>query len=248
MTATKSGVDYGIDAPNVLRNLLLIGVLGLVLSVVGPRQVRLGPVVVLLHATFFWAGLLLTMQGLLYLLYVKWGKMRHRDWMLSMVTWRGSERVLDVGCGRGLLLVGAAKRLDALGGTGTATGIDIWSQVDMGGNSEAATRKNLELEGVSGRCELIGMGAEAMRFADGSFEVVVSNLCLHNIPAKEDRRRAVMEIARVLTPGGVALLSDYKNTGEYLGWLKEMGLTVERRWGSLATTFPPLRLVVARKG
>ena len=248
MTSKKSGVDYGIDAPNVLRNLLGLGVLGLVLSAVGPRQVRLGPVVVLLHATFFWAGLLLTIQGLLFLVYVKWGKMRHRDWMLSMVTWRGDERVLDVGCGRGLLLAGAAKRLDALGGTGTATGIDIWSQVDMGANSEAATRRNLELEGVSGRCELVEMGAEAMRFADGSFEVVVSNLCLHNIPAREGRRRAVMEIGRVLAAGGVALLSDYKNTGEYVGWLKEMGFAVERRWGSWVTTFPPLRVVVARKG
>ena len=34
----------------------------------------------------------------------------------------GDEKVLDVGCGRGLLLIGAAKRLKS----GKATGIDVW--------------------------------------------------------------------------------------------------------------------------
>ena len=56
----------------------------------------------------------------------------------------GGQQVLDVGCGRGLLLAGAAKLLNA---SGEATGIDIWSTHDMGGNSEAATRHNLELKG-----------------------------------------------------------------------------------------------------
>jgi hypothetical protein len=44
----------------------------------------------------------------------------------------------------------------ALDGAGKVTGIDIWSNQDMGGNSEAATRHNLELEGVSDRCTLLG--------------------------------------------------------------------------------------------
>ena len=89
--------------------------------------------------------------------------------------------MLDVGCGRGLLLAGAAKRLAALNGVGKVTGIDIWSNQDMGGNSEAATRHNLELEGISDRCTLLGIPAQEMTFPDGSFDVIVSNLCLHNI-------------------------------------------------------------------
>ena len=45
----------------------------------------------------------------------------------------------------------------------------------------------------------------------------------------------------------MAILSDYKLTGEYADQLKKAGLTVERRWGNPLYTFPPLRIVVARK-
>jgi ubiquinone/menaquinone biosynthesis C-methylase UbiE len=196
---------------------------------------------------FFWTGALLVLEGLLFLFYVKFGKFHHRDRMLSLHSWRGDEEVLDVGCGRGLLLAGAAKRLTALKGSGKVTGIDIWSNQDMGANSEAATRHNLELEGVSDRCTLLGVPAQEMTFADGSFDVVVSNLCLHNIYDGKLRRQAVQQIIRVLKPGGVTILSDYKHTAEYAGQLREAGLMVEGRWGNPLYTFPPLRIVIARK-
>ena len=61
------------------------------------------------------------------------------------------------------------------------------------------------------------------------------------------REQALKEIARVLRPGGVALLSDYKHTREYARTLTAMGLVVERKMGNLLATFPPLAVVVARK-
>src|ERR1700744_3603133 len=137
--ATKP--DYGIDAPNVLRNLFLFGIPCLLLGIFGPLELKLGNVIFTLKPMFFWTGILLIAEGLLFLLYVKAGKFRHRDLMLSLYQWRGDAQVLDVGCGRGLLLAGAAKKLAALGGSGTVTGIDIWSTQDMAGNSEAATRR-----------------------------------------------------------------------------------------------------------
>jgi arsenite methyltransferase len=234
--------NYGIDAPNVLRNLFLFGVLGFVLALIMPAQIHMGSVVLSLRATFAWTGGALLIEGFLYLFYVKKGKEYHRDKMLGMYAWRGDEKVLDVGCGRGLLLVGAAKRAP----DGHATGIDVWSNVDMGGNSEAATQRNLELERVAGRCDLVSAGAEEMPFADASFDVVVSNLCLHNIYDRATRERAVQEIARVLRPGGTAMISDYKKTGEYAAVLRGAGLRLERRWGSVIA-FPPLRVVVAKK-
>jgi arsenite methyltransferase len=239
--------DYGVDAPNVLRNLFLIGIACLLAGIFGPRYVRLGQVAFLPRPMFFGTGTLLVIEALLFLFYVKVGKYHHRDRMLSLYQWRGDERVLDVGCGRGLLLAGAAKRLAALNGSGAATGIDIWSNQDMGGNSEAATRHNLELEGISDRCTLLGVPAQEMTFADGTFDVIVSNLCLHNIYDREKRRQAVQQIARVLRPGGVAILSDYKLTAEYAEQLRQAGFLVERRWGNPLYTFPPLRIVIARK-
>ena len=239
--------DYGVDAPGAMRNLFLAGGGLLLLAVVTPARMQLGTVVILLHYALCWTGGVLLAEALLFLLYVRYGKFRHRDFMLGLHTWRGDEEVLDVGCGRGLLLAGAARRLEALGGSGQATGIDVWSNVDMGGNSEAATWKNLAIEGVSARCRVVGEPAQTMSFADDSFDVVVSNLCLHNIYNAADRRRAVEQIARVLRPGGVALLSDYKKTGEYAAILRDGGLLTEFRWGNWLTTFPPLRVVVARK-
>jgi SAM-dependent methyltransferase len=240
----SSKPDYGIDAPYVIRNLFLSGVACLLLGIFGPRHIHLGRVDFLPRPMFLGTGTLLVLEGLLFILYVKFGKFRHRDAMLSLYQWRGDEQVLDVGCGRGLLLAGAAKLLTA---QGRATGIDIWSTHDMGGNSEAATRHNLELEQISDRCTLLGVPAQEMTFPDDTFDVVLSNLCLHNIYDRAMRRHAVQQIVRVLKPGGLAILSDYKLTGEYAQQLREAGLMVERRWGNPLYTFPPLRIVVARK-
>ena len=235
--------DYGVDAPNVMRNMFLFGTLCLFLVFATPSVWHFGPVNIVLHQPLAWTGGFLLLEGFLFLLYVKFGKFRHRDFILSLHPWRGDEQVLDVGCGRGLLLAGAAKRLT----TGHATGIDIWSNVDMGGNSEAATLHNLGLEGITSRCTLVSAGAQEMPFADATFDVIVSNLCLHNIYDRPTRLEAIHQIARVLKPGGIALLSDYKLTGEYAAELRKLGFNVDRRWGNWLTTFPPLRIVIARK-
>ncbi len=55
------------------------------------------------------------------------GKLRVRDSLMGSLHWTGEEQVLDVGCGSGFALIGAAKRLT----TGHATGVDIWSAEDL---------------------------------------------------------------------------------------------------------------------
>jgi len=239
--------DYGVDAPAVLRNLFLFGGLCLVLGLTLPPVIHLGSVVLNTRPSFLFPAVFLLVEGCLYLLYVKVGKFHHRERMLALHQWRGDEAVLDVGCGRGLLLAGAAKRLRALKGTGHATGIDIWSNTDMGGNSEAATLRNLEMEGVRAICSLVGVPAQEMPFEAASFDVVVSNLCLHNIYDQPARRQALEQIVRVLKPGGVAIISDFRKTGEYTGVFQAHGLAVEKNRGGFLTTFPPLTIVTARK-
>jgi SAM-dependent methyltransferase len=238
--------DYGVDAPAVMRNLFLFGFLCLLLAIFAPPHLHLGPLDILTRS-FFWPAGFLIGEALLFLLYVKVGKFRHRDFMLGLHSWRGDENVLDVGCGRGLLLAGAAKRIAALHGSGHATGIDVWSNVDMGGNSAAATQHNLDLEGVTSICTLVSQPAQEMSFPDGAFDVIVSNLCIHNIYDSPTRYLALRQIVRVLKPGGVALISDYKRTGEYAEEFRNAGLVVEKKRGSLVTTFPPLTVVIARK-
>jgi len=245
-TSPVTKPDYGIDAPAVMRNLFLFGALCLLIAIFAPHMIHLGPIT-LVPRFFLWPAGFLISEGFLFLLYVNVGKFRHRDFMLNMHTWRGDENVLDVGCGRGLLLAGAAKRIAAVSGSGYATGIDVWSNVDMGGNSAAATQHNLDLEGVTSLCTLVSQPAQEMSFPDGSFDVIVSNLCIHNIYDKPTRCMALEQIVRVLKPGGVALISDYKLTGEYADEFRKAGLIVEKRRGSLITTFPPLTVVIVHK-
>jgi arsenite methyltransferase len=247
MSAVSTEPDYGVDGPVVMRTLFLIGFACLLFAAFAPRIIiRVGSLALRARA-FFWPAGFLIGEGLLLLLYVKFGKLRYRDLMLEMHAWRGDERVLDVGCGRGLLLAGAAKRIAQLHGSGHATGIDIWSNTDMTANSAAATEHNLELEGVSQLCTLVSTAAQEMPFTDASFDLVVSNLCLHNIRDRATRRQAIEQIVRVLKPGGTAILSDYKLTGQYAKQLRELGCVIEKRRATIMTVFARLTVILARK-
>ena len=79
-----------------------------------------------------------------------------------------------------------------------------------------------------------------------SFDVVLSNLCIHNIPDQEGRAQACREIARVLKPGGTALISDFILTGFYEKVFAAAGLKTSRT-GLNFFTFPQLRVVKAQK-
>lgn len=232
-------VDYGVDAPGVVRGLITGGVValacGMLLSPNGPLA--------LLRPAGWAAGICLVLTGLFMLLYSKVAKFHYRDKMLERAGLRGDERILDVGAGRGLLLIGAAKRLSS----GRAVGIDIWSAKDLSSNSPDATLANAQGEGVRDRVEVRSMDATEMGFDDGEFDVVLSNLCLHNIPSAEGRLKACREIARVLKPGGRALISDFLYTRDYQRAFSEAGLQAERTPPYLWTFFPPLRIVIAVK-
>src|ERR1700691_947693 len=164
MTQSPAKPDYGIDAPGVVRNLFVAGVLLLVLSSLFP-VLRLGPVILLWKSGAVVTGVLCLIEGVLMVIYAKHGKFLHRDRMLSMVDWKGNESVLDVGTGRGLLMIGAAKKLT----TGKAVGIDIWSTKDLSGNAMDKTLQNAEIEGVRDRVDVRNGDATAMNFADGTF-------------------------------------------------------------------------------
>ena len=109
----------------------------------------------------------------------------------------GAERVLDLGCGRGAMLLTVARRLT----TGRAVGLDLWQAKDQSGNTEAAAWRNADVEGLADRVDLVTGDLRALPFDDASFDLVVSNLALHNVPDAADRVGALAEALRVLRPG-----------------------------------------------
>ena len=179
--------NYGLDAPIVLRRLVIFGVSAVVLGLMMPPVLER-----LIWAAGVWS---LVCAGVM-LWGSKVGKFRLRDRLVTAIPWRGDEKVLDVGCGRGLLLIAAAKRLS----TGKAIGVDIWSESDQARNSPQATLDNATIEGVEDRVKLQTGDARTLPFGDETFDVIVSSFAFHNISDKSERGKAIREVVRVLKP------------------------------------------------
>lgn len=214
--------EYGIDAPYVPA-LMALGALPLLLG--GLRHA--------LHADLAGAlsmglsGAFLAFCAGSYVYTTRVGKFAVWDALLASLSLRGTERVLDVGCGRGAVLLLAAQRLT----TGAAVGIDLWQTLDQSGNGADATRANAVAEGVLERVELHTGDMRALPFADDSFDVVVSSLAIHNVPDAQGRAEAVQQIARVVRPGGRVLLADFKHVRDYADTLRAAGLVEVREEG-----------------
>ncbi|GII05165.1 class I SAM-dependent methyltransferase [Planobispora takensis] len=206
---------YGLDAPPVLAGLLAGGLAESALAAVCFAAGWTVLAVILLAG-----GLMLVAGAALFAHTTLRGKFRVWDDELDRLGLGGDERVLDLGCGRGLVLLKAARRVPA----GSATGIDLWTG-DQSGNSTDATLANARAEGVADRIELVTGDMRDLPFGDGSYDLVVSSLAVHNIPDAEGRARAVAEAFRVLRPGGRLRLADFRHVDDYTVVLRGLGAT-----------------------
>ncbi len=214
--------DYGIDAPVVVRNFIVLTIALLVVGfAIRARpvwgSVQFGPNI---PRTFLIMGLWFGATATVMLWGSRFGKMQLRDRILESLNMTGSEQVLDVGCGHGLMLIGAAKRLT----TGKAFGIDIWNSVDQSGNSVDATLRNGRAEGVEDRIDLRDGDARAIPFPDSTFDIVLSSWVIHNMKSPDDRSKSLDEIVRVLKPGGLVAITDISHARDYARQLEAKGL------------------------
>jgi arsenite methyltransferase len=161
----------------------------------------------------------------LYIYATKAGKFEVWNQILDDLQLQGDETVLDMGCGRGAVLLAAAKRVPL----GRAIGVDLW-HADQTDNSPSATLTNAKLENVADRIELHTADMTALPFDDNSVDVIVSSLAIHNIPSHEGRRKALAEAMRVLRPGGRLAVADLWETRQHADYLRERGWRgVQRR-------------------
>lgn len=222
--------SYGMDAPFAHVVLAGVGVLYAILAInTGKVLFWLTVLVVLvleaLHVHFALRGK-----------FVLWAQ------LIDRLGLRGDERIVDLGCGRGAVLLMAAQHLT----TGRAVGVDLWRTADQSGNSLAATQRNAIAEGVADRVDLHTGDMAALPFGDNDFGVVLSSLAIHNISGRAGREKAISEAVRVLRPGGRLLIVDVRCTQQYQAQLVRLGMRdVSRaalRWWSW-----PARLVTATK-
>jgi arsenite methyltransferase len=230
-------VDYGLDAPGVVRGFAIAGALLAVATVVLlVAGLPIAPELFALGAVMFLATVAAMVHS------SRRGKLLERDRLLDGLGLSGDEDLLDVGCGRGLLLIGAAKRLPG----GRAVGVDIWSATDQSDNRREATLANAEAEGVGERVDVVDGDMRVLPFADASFDAVVSSIAIHNLDDADDRERACFEIARVLRPGGRVAVLDFRATEQYAHAFEDSALVDVRRSGRSFRMYPPVRLVTAR--
>jgi arsenite methyltransferase len=211
----SSRASYGIDAPGVPFGLTAGGLILLAVAIVNAMidagfWAVVGP---LIGAFFFFAS------AALYLHTTLRGKFTVWALLLDGLGLTGDEQVLDLGCGRGAVLVAAAGRLPR----GRAVGVDLWRSVDQSGNATEATQRNAEAAGVADRVELHTGDMTALPFPDGEFDVVVSSLAIHNIGKPEGRQKAIDEAVRVLRPGGRLVVADIMHAADYAGRLIDLG-------------------------
>ena len=212
---------YGIDAPGLVRFFFIVGAVALACALVCEFTHILGATTkTVLSVSFGCIAAYLLGMGTLMIYSSNVMKLKDNEKLLAVVNWAGTEQVLDIGCGRGLMLVTAAKRLT----TGEATGVDLWQQSDQANNTSSATTTNAELEGVSDRVTVQTADMRELPFPDRQFDIVTSNWAVHNLEAESDRQIALNEIIRVLKPGGVVLLNDIVNQSEYAKYLSDKGM------------------------
>jgi arsenite methyltransferase len=238
--------DYGLDAPVVVKRMFTRGgwafAVAIAMYVINHKQypdVSLRILIVLgIIGAIFWG------QGAFMIWSSRVAKLSLRDRLLDSMQFKGDEKVLDVGCGRGLMLIGAAKRLTKMG---RATGIDIWSTADLSGNSADATKQNAKLEKVTERIRIETCDARQIHYPDANYDVVMSTLAIHNISEKADRDTAIREMWRVLKPGGRLLIYDTFHTGAYEKVLREQGATDVTLSGLAFLWCIPSRSLLAKK-
>jgi arsenite methyltransferase len=105
------------------------------------------------------------------------------------------ETVVDIGCGAGMDLLLAARRV---GSSGRAIGIDMTAEMRDLARSAAAAADLRHVEVMEG-------DAISLPLPDASADVIISNGVLNLVPEKE---KAFREIARVLRPGGRLQFAD----------------------------------------
>ena len=228
---------FGIDAPTLVLGFAIGGPLLLALGFAGS-----GILAPALAGTLILTGAATATEAVLMTLSSLYGKRILLRRMIDSLSLHGDEQALDVGCGRGMLLLETASRLPR----GRVTGLDLWSTRDQSGNAAEATERNAGLAGLRERAQIDTGDMRRLPYPDASFDAIVSSLAIHNRPTETDREQAVRESARVLKPGGQLALLDFRHTAHYAETLRAAGLAVQRSW-PLFLMFPWVWIVRGRK-
>jgi len=235
---------YGIDAPGVVRAHIIFGCVLAVFASIGFALPRPNPVPIAVSIGAAFAAAVVLFVAAVMLRSSLVGKKRVCDRLIAALALSGHEQVLDAGCGRGLALIGCAKKLT----TGKAVGIDLWSAKDLSNNNPKATLANAAAEGVANLIEVRTGDITRLPFSDASFDAVISMTVIHNIPSRQARDEAIRELVRVLKPGGRIAIFDLLHMSRYAEILQGAGMHVEDLARDFIWLLPSRSLLAQKPG
>lgn len=124
-------------------------------------------------------------------------KIDFHKWVLDLIPWTGRETVLDVGCGSGMYAEPVSQRCRRYIAADLSIGM-------LRGLANAVTEK-------------VNMDASVLPVGGGTIDVVLANHMLYHV---RELNRTLMEIYRVLKPGGVLIAAT--NAKKYMPELSEV--------------------------
>jgi ubiquinone/menaquinone biosynthesis C-methylase UbiE len=131
-----------------------------------------------------------------------------RQALVEQADLRPGQRILEVGCGTGTLMLMIKrehKNVDVVG-------------IDPDPKALKKARDKTARAGVSLQFDQ-GFG-DQLPYPDGSFDRVLSSFMFHHLP-KEEKRNFVAQVRRVLKSGGSFHLLDFEETGRH-GWFAHL--------------------------
>ena len=162
-----------------------------------------------------------------------------------------SGQVLDVGAGSGRAAIGVLLARPRT----TAVGVDIYSGYwGIDENTPERFMRNARIAGVAERAAARVGDMRQLPFDNGQFDAVVSSYAIDHL-RRDERPKAIAEVARVLKPGGEFLLMivqvDWRtwlvspllahhpsqNPEPWRAWLQENGFTLEEEGTRFATLY-----------
>lgn len=119
---------------------------------------------------------------------------------LTQLAPRQDDRLLDVACGAGALVLEVAPRVDRAVGADFSDGMLELARdrLDAGG------------DGAPANVEFVHAPSDALPFEDASFTALLCTTALHHFPAPQG---SIDEMARVLAPGGRLVIGDFARDG-----------------------------------
>jgi SAM-dependent methyltransferase len=134
-------------------------------------------------------------------------------------------RLLDIGCGSGVLSAELAVKCPGL----NIQGIDYWSS--MWGYSKEKCENLAKKYNVADRIHFEKASASSLPFADETFDIVISNMVFHEVADAKDKREVIKEALRVLKTGGQFVFQDlllskklYGQPDDLVRYIKDLGI------------------------